>query len=259
MMVFRRFTVRLFSFLLILITATVPLHAKENWPFIPLTQTPVIAPGFGGSVDAGGVEDPDILWDGHRLKLYYTAIDRDGVHRIALATSSNAVDWDYQGIVWNPGDGGIFDQNGVSGPSVVQTAEGYEMYYTGDSNAFYTIGAAVSEDGVTFARQQGTTGPVLGPSWNPDRFDYLGTGHPSVILDQNARIMMYEGYDGRIWGHLGLAVSPDGKSFLRIQGRDQNGAVLGRGPHGYDDGGGLEPELVVADEEIRLLYTTLHY
>lgn len=242
-------------FLTLIFAGAVPVMGR----FVALNDGPVIPVGFAGEIDAGGVRQPEIVWDGQYVRLYYTAIDAEGVRRIALAVSQDLAHWIFVGVVMEPGAGGDFDSDGVWGPSVLLRDGIYELFYTGSSNGFYSIGRALSSDGLTFYPSNDGQ-PVLDPSWNPETFDFQGVANPSVIEKDGVWVMLYEGFDSSVWKRVGLAVSSDGNRFLRIRGEDGSGSVLGKGPHGFDDGGALEPELsLTAGGEIRLVYTSLHY
>ena len=233
--------------------------ATANVKFIHLNSEPAIPNGFGGDFDENGARDPEIVWTGDSLRLYYTAVGRDDVERIALAESQDMVNWNSLGVVWSPEDAGTFADNGVFAPSVVKSAGGYELYYTANSSGWFQIGKAVSHDGYNFQRPLGTAAPVLAASYTPDSFDQIGVGHPGVVRVGNYTFMIYQGYDGSIWKRLGFAYSLDGNHFQRFAGSQGFNAVFGPGPHGFDDAGALEPELIMVGGDIRMFYTSIHY
>ncbi|MBN2054426.1 hypothetical protein JW905_05865 [bacterium] len=219
----------------------------------------ILAPGFGGWYDIGGVMDPELLWDGSLLRLYYTAVDAQGVSRIALAVSTDAVEWSPYGVVLGPGSAGTFDSAGVAAPDLVVEPSGYTMHYTAMVNGWRSVGRIKSSDGLGFDRSVHPAGQVLAASMDSASFDWLGVSDPTVVRIGGYDIMMYEGHDGSKWKRLGLAYAADADDFNRVSGTEGEGAVFGRGPHGFDDGGALEPELLLVNGEIRLFYTSLHY
>ncbi len=248
-----------FLILAAVLTWNVKAPCEANVRFDSWTTGPVIYPGFGGAYDAGSALDPEIYWDGDEFRLYYTAVDAAGRHHIALALSPDALTWRPYGIVFKGGEEG-FDAGGVSDPAIVRAEEGFRLYYTGHSiSETLSVGLVESPDGYWFSRNTGKPRRVLSGSGNPGLFDETGASNPSVLLRNGVFMMMYQGHDGTVWKRLGLAISQDGESFLKIQGDEGKGAVFGLGPHGFDDAGALAPELWSIDDDVRMFYTSLHY
>jgi predicted GH43/DUF377 family glycosyl hydrolase len=218
---------------------------------------PVLTPGFQPPFDNHAALDPELLWDGQSVRLYYTAVDNEGVHRIALAVSNDLTTWTPRGVILAP-ESGSFDEKGVSTPDIVYVDGRYHLYYTGiSSGEWRQIGHVSSPDGVQFTN---TRSPVLGPSFQNGTFDLIGVSEPSVIYQNNQFQMIYRGHDGGHFWRLGLASSQDGLQFDRIVNSSDMGAIYGRGPHGFEDGGAGQPEIWAEnDNDVRMLYTSLHY
>jgi len=224
------------------------------------THDPIVVPGFGGDYDEAAVLDPELFWDGSVFRLYYTAVDGSGAPRIALALSEDARTWEPFGVVLDSGPADSFDEDGVSTPSILETDNGIALYYTGTRNGWSAIGRIDSVAGYVFDRESSPASLVLQPSWSEAAFDRIGVSDPTVVLHDGGYALMYQGHDGTHFPRLGYAVSSDGGwNFTRIPGAEGNNANFGRGPHGFDDGGALEPELFVVNGDVRLLYTSLHY
>ena len=80
----------------------------------------VLAP-TAGTYDAGGLRDPVVWVDGLTWRMWYTAIDDSGAHRLASASSANGVTWTKTGLAmdrvaagYDMAEGGI-DAAGVIG------------------------------------------------------------------------------------------------------------------------------------------------
>ena len=96
------------------------LLGKDAFPFVP-------------NVADGLVADPEIVFDGTLLHLFYSslAVDKNGAplaFGVSHSTSTDAIHWTAVGI--NP----IAILNGSKGPSLVQTAAGtWEMFFQRDT------------------------------------------------------------------------------------------------------------------------------
>jgi predicted GH43/DUF377 family glycosyl hydrolase len=249
---------RFFTIAFIFLTSIMP--GKAFVDTIPISDSPIIFPGFAGDIDFMAVLDPELVWDGSIVRLYYTAVDNFGTKRIALAVSADAKNWYPAGLVLQKGSTGTFDADGVMAPAVHYNNAEFVMYYTGISNQELSVGRMVSDDGYHFSRQKNPPQIVLTASGISDTFDSQGVSHPSVVdFGNNIYAMMYQGHDGTGWKRLGLAVSSDGIEFQRVPGDEGFESFFGLGHHGFDDSGALDPELLIVDDEVRLLYTGMHY
>jgi hypothetical protein len=242
--------------LFITLMAPVIFGARPQFEPFDYPDHPVITPGFQGDLDRSYVLHPELYWDGDQFRMYYTGVDSLGISRILLALSDNVVDWTPAGIVLEPLSG-TFDKDGVSAPDILNVDGKYHLYYTAETGGWLQIAHVSSVDGFDFS---GPRTLVLGPSYNHKRFDAISVANPSVVYHNDSFHMVYRGYDGSPWRRLGLAISPDGVDFSRVLSHSDTGAIFGRGPYGFDDGGTDEPEIWIGqDNTIRMLYTSLHY
>ena len=110
--------------------------------------------------------------------------------------------------ILTPGPSGSFDAGGLQWPSVVQTDEGYRMYFTviDRLGGQGSIGMAISPDGLTWTKRDG---PVLTPEldWERGQVD-----RPRVAVTPRGLAMVYAG--GRLTDR-GLAWSDDGTAWQR--------------------------------------------
>jgi hypothetical protein len=112
--------------------------------------------------------------------------------------------------VLTAGIAGAWDAGGLSWPSVVPTADGWAMYYTGHATAGVggdeAIGMATSTDGRTWTKRDL---PVLSASATWERG---GLDRPRVAVTPNGFAMVYS---GRQLTDRGLAWSTDGVTWSR--------------------------------------------
>lgn len=128
--------------------------------------------------------------------------------------------------VLRPGSKGMWDEFAVRHPSVIRTANGYLMAYTGiNVGGERTIGIATSTDGVTWTKYDDpATGgayaesdPVLMPEAGAWDSKYLFD--PSIVETQNGLVMAYRGGPGlsSYKNLIGLAQSADGLTWTRYE------------------------------------------
>lgn len=216
---------------------------KAGMWWIRDSANPVLSPTGGKGDESHRCMNPWIVRVDDTYRLYYSAAAGDGFQRICLATAPVAAptEWERHGVVLDHGEEGAFDYRWVVLPNVVQTQEGWRLYYTGNRgfgeglDAFAGIGLAVSSDGLRFERYSAE--PVLGPSPRqglPDckgvaggsvielrddaersywRFYYTGfpTLGTDLFLNQQKVVCYAESYDGVQW--------------------DKKGAIMFRNPH----------------------------
>jgi len=112
--------------------------------------------GAAGSWDDERVGDPDVIKVGNKWYMYYHGYDGSNM-RIGLATSTDLVSWSkYAGNpVLDLGAAGEWDELHVHKPDVVYNPDDgkYYMFYTGvNSEWYYAIGLATSNDGITWTK-----------------------------------------------------------------------------------------------------------
>ncbi len=102
----------------------------------------------------------------------------DKGQHIAHATSTDFLNWDYQGIVLRGFGDGWDDRNLATG-SVVKRGDTYYMMYTGHSSTRGGMGLAKSSDLYTWER---VGAEAVLPSSIRYKAEYEGTEHPCTIL-----------------------------------------------------------------------------
>ena len=160
---------------------------------------PVLDLGAGGAWDGEGVSGPSVVYDGVGYRMWY--VGYDGVRmRIGYATSVDGVAWEKHAAnpVLDLGAGGVWDGEGVSGPTVVLAGEllgrsMYRMWYVGYDGVGMRIGYAMSSDGAIWEKH--TANPVLDPG-EEGSWDGEGVSGPTVVQTGSMYRMWYTGYDG---------------------------------------------------------------
>ncbi len=180
----------------------------QAWTLDPaepvLTSDEVPFDAAGGDVSTGFLAD-----DGTWVLIFETV---STIHPWVLGRASApapegpwTVDAD---PILEPGPDGSFDAGGVHWPSVVQTDDGYAMYYAGFDapNGNGVIAMATSADGVTWTKRDE---PILTGEldWEQGRLD-----RPRVVRTDNGYAMVYAGSD---LTDRGLAFSDDGVTWTR--------------------------------------------
>ncbi len=108
--------------------------------------------------------------------------------------------------VLSPGPEGSWDGAQVVEPSVIETDEGYAMFYAGtDSNQVSAIGLATSTDGIEWVKHPD---PVL---TGTDGWDRGTIGNPDVAATPDGLVMIFDTFS-RNQGY-GLATSSDGVTW----------------------------------------------
>jgi predicted GH43/DUF377 family glycosyl hydrolase len=143
-----------------------------------------------------------------------------------------------------PGD---WDGQNVLHCAVLEDAEGFKMYYTGEARpgyAFRSINLAVSRDGIRWEKHP--RNPLIAPSRNiqSDEFDNVHCHTPTVLYRPDARPryqMWYSGYQNNSGNRIGYAHSEDGVTWTRLPR-----PVLDYSePGSFDDAGLRSPEVLI--------------
>lgn len=133
-------------------------------------------------------------------------------------------------ISLGPGSTGEWDSQSVGAPSVVKTADGYMMFYSGgmlvDSGIVSGIGLATSTDGITWTKYDdpatteapyAESDPVFLPSTEEGAWDGGVVHQPRVRLTPDGLVMLYRAYTpGQRNMAYGLATSQDGITWERV-------------------------------------------
>jgi len=147
-------------------------------------------PVIGG--DLGSCFDLSVLKDGDLYRAWFSWRPR---HAIAYTQSANGVDWSPPLIVLGPTDSGW--EQSVNRPSVIQTADGFAMWYTGQTDTTSAIGYATSPDGLRWTRAQAW--PVLSAAMPWEKKSVMS---PDVLYDPATRHF-------RLWYSAGDQYEPD--------------------------------------------------
>ncbi|MFH0866329.1 MAG: T9SS type A sorting domain-containing protein [Bacteroidota bacterium] len=134
--------------------------------------------------------------------------------------------WSVDGINWNKysgnpvldvGSAGQWDDEWLDTPEILWDGNEFKLYYYGDSvymsgavNA--SIGLATSQDGINWTKQ----GIVL-QKGNAGDWDGNFIESPAAYYDPSSGVyaMWYSAQDTAGWIRIGLAVSPDGSSWIK--------------------------------------------
>ncbi|MFV9507649.1 MAG: LamG-like jellyroll fold domain-containing protein [Oscillochloridaceae bacterium umkhey_bin13] len=210
--------------------------------------------------------------NGTCYRKWYTGFDSSGGRRIGLALSPDGITWSRVvgstglGSVLGFGPAGRFDSANVSFPSIIRTATGYQMWYTGGNGSVFSIGTATSPDGVNWTRLNGplAAGAVLRPSGLAGTFDQTIIAASRVLLDQASAAapceggrssgacyrMWYQGINSSNAFYIGYALSPDGLNWTRVAGPGTGGSVIGQGPVGTFDAQNAAVASIIKDGDL---------
>ena len=151
-------------------------RATADNPFGPFIADaePVLLPGSEGAWDSFTVKNPNVIMDGDGYRMYYDGSDDDpevsGFESIGVAFSEDGIVWtkyddpetsdpafvESDPIFTSSGDEDDWDAERALEPNVVQTLDGWVMFYVSDRTVLgrreFGIGYALSEDGITWER-----------------------------------------------------------------------------------------------------------
>ncbi|MGD0579731.1 MAG: family 43 glycosylhydrolase [Bryobacteraceae bacterium] len=130
---------------------------------------------------------------------------------LALFESGDGVHWSQPEVVFPPNPATGWEDD-INRPSVVHRADGYHLWYTGQSNGHSSIGYATSADGKHWKRMAAQ--PVLAPDTPWEKGAVMC---PNVLWDESTRLfkMWYSGGDQYEPDAIGYATSPDGLHWTK--------------------------------------------
>jgi subtilisin family serine protease len=196
--------------------------SSDGVNFEKYVGNPILA-GDGSGFDADYVGFPAVLVEEGTWIIYYLGQASGGQMRIGRATApAPSGPWtrNYNPVL-APGSFWEWDGGWIFPNSVIQTDEGYVLYYTGGGIAPVRskIGRATSPNGIVWTKYDdpGTPGspyaesdPVLWPGL-PDAWDYRYAFRSSVRQTAGGWEMFYGGYGSLFLSSaIGYASSPDG-------------------------------------------------
>ncbi|GAB4129681.1 MAG: hypothetical protein OHK0050_43690 [Roseiflexaceae bacterium] len=219
-----------------------------NWSRVvgPMTGGSVLDLGPSGNFDSAGVAFVNVMKDGSTYKMWYTGYGANYIEGIGYATSPDGINWtrvpgSLQGaaVLRASGQNGSFDRDYIGSPRVIKDvvtatlpcgslglpigSTCYRMWYEGVNTVetgfyFFQIGQAVSPNGITWTRINGSAGQnatlAIGPSGT---FDEVSIGIVSVIKEGPLFRLWYEGkrYGDNNYMNMGYVVSTDGVTWVR--------------------------------------------
>jgi hypothetical protein len=171
--------------------------------------SPVLTVGSPGEWDSGWVAPNSVIKTDDGYVMYYTAGINFGVppQLIGRATSPDGITWTkYHNPdmtthpyaestpVFLPGPPGSWDSRSVSFSSVLKTAYGWEMFYTGVSDVptccDHQVGYASSHDGIHWERYRDN--PVLSLAMDPLGMTARYIEAPAVAVRGSVHFLYYD-------------------------------------------------------------------
>jgi predicted GH43/DUF377 family glycosyl hydrolase len=181
--------------------------------------------------------------------MYYTS-DGDTT-AIRRATSDDGKLWvkGVQNTVLVPGDTGAWDAEAVTDPSVIVRADGYLMYYAGESrDGREEIGLATSSDGRQWRKH--AANPVIRVGAEGTH-DSAAVSNPMVVATEGGYSLWYTAVDDAGTETTALATSEDGVTWTRPAAAP----ALGMGPAGsFYETEVSDPGVVQAGDESYWLF-----
>jgi len=203
----------------------------------------VIGLGGAGEVDDTHVYGPSCIVRNGHVWCYYTGFDGYD-YRIALAVSSDGMNFIKKGVVIPLGGGGEVDDIHVYHPSCITRNGHVWCYFSSHDGASRRIALAVSKDGMNFVKK-GVVIPLGGSGEVDDTHVYT----PSCFIKNRCVWCYYTAYDGS--NHrIALAISEDGMNFIK------KGIVIGPGGEGEVDSTiAYNPSCFIKNRKVWCYYT----
>jgi predicted GH43/DUF377 family glycosyl hydrolase len=168
-------------------------------------QNPVLGGKLGTCFDVSVLKEGDVfrMWFSWRPKA-----------SVALVESEDGIHWSEPVIVLGPNSATNWESN-INRPVVLKKGAEYHMWYTGQARGHSWIGHAISNDGKNWKRTGAA--PVLSPE---AKWEKVAVMCPHVLWDDRAHEfrMWYSGGEQNEPNAIGLATSPDGLKWTRVQG-----------------------------------------
>ena len=176
----------------------------NNWNLV--SNNPVLFPSFNGAWDSQHVSPGAVVKENGIYKMYYCGFsDTYNNWNVGYATSADGINWEKypQPILY--GTNGWEYQIVVS--AVVKLNDQYLMYYTGRNYPYYSVGLAISNDGINWIKYNNN--PIL-----KSEFTWESTGvlDASVVKVNNQLKMVYMSAES---SGFGFATSNDGINWTK--------------------------------------------
>lgn len=190
-----------------------------NWT--KYDKNPVLEYGPQGSWEEKYVYFSKVLYHESSFHMWYIGANSNGIESIGYATSPD-------GIHWTKYEGNPIDTYSRMDPGGVLFKDNlFHMWYGYYTDGTYKIGKAISEDGISWTKNEGN--PIINPgpsgSWDHPRVQ----AH-SVIYDGQKFHLWYSGGGFNTWQE-GYAFSADGINWTKYK----DNPVLTKGPPGSLD------------------------
>jgi predicted GH43/DUF377 family glycosyl hydrolase len=223
-----------------------PFHIMSILPNPIITRSSV--PGAWDSVD---VLNPAVIIKDGTYYAFYSGYDGK-VWRTGLATSSDGAIWKKyeKNPVLDLSPSG-FDSVYIAanGDTIVIDGKFYHFYQGTDPASRTTIGLAVSEDGVNFAKHSARPVLDVGP---PGSWDEKAVADPNVVRHSDYLYLFYTGMNAVDVQRLGVARSKDGLVWEKYAGNP----IVDVGSVGsFDENGTGEPAVIYEAPYFYMLYT----
>lgn len=183
----------------------------------PLGTGLALSPGASGAADDARVGAPALVVVDGRWHLFHDAGD-GSTTRIALATSDDGITWTRDGVVFDRGGAGAWDDAWVGRPSVLwdEQASLFRLWYLGSDGQDTRLGYAESADGRTWSRHRDSAGSSV------PIFDGSTVSFSDGRIDMPSVRAVEDGYE--LWfgaplegqWRVGRARSGDGLSFAVV-------------------------------------------
>ena len=183
--------------------AAVNPSADTAGGWVKSPASPVLGGGLGTCFDV------TLLAEGGRFRMWFSWRPK---HSIALAESDDGVRWSDPVVVLGPNRASGWEER-INRPSLVKRADGYHLWYTGQTSKRSWIGYATSPDGKTWTRASARPALSAEPGWEKD----IAVMCPHVAWDEAAGLfrMWYSGGEQHEPNAIGHATSPDGRSWTK--------------------------------------------
>lgn len=208
---------------------------------------------FQGDSDIpeNNASDPFLIIDdiNHSYKMWYDAINA-GQYTVRYATSSDGLIWTkYKNAVLQGGPN-PWDVGGIArGKSIVYRDGIYHMWYSGGTVGSWQIGYAISNDGITWVKQNNGQ-PVITKT---KTWEYNNVSYPYVLLKDNVYHMWYATGSWDLPTSIVYAKSTDGINWDKPANLNP---VLSIGTTGDWDGGYIaSPFVLVDDDKLSMWYS----
>jgi predicted GH43/DUF377 family glycosyl hydrolase len=167
-------------------------------------------PVVGGVL--GTCFDISVLEEGNIYRMWFSWRPRKS---IALIESKDGIHWSKPTIVIGPNARTDWE-NDLNRPVVIKSADGYQMWYTGQARGRSWIGYAKSRDGLAWKRMSDRPAVSAEKPW-----ENVAVMCPHVLFDDTTQIyrMWYSGGEQHEPNAIGYATSTDG---LRWTKNDNN-------------------------------------